>query len=137
MSNPCNTGTLVGSICSDIELKTSQKGASYLNMSVQVRKNYTSTQKYDFINTISFGRTAEFIAKYFKKGDPIVCGFSISPTKQIIGGKNYWFTSVVVQGVSFTPYKATRSSDGDTGFDEGEEQGGFDKVEYEDTILPF
>ena len=70
-----NIIVLNGNITADIELKQSQSGASFCNFQIAVGRNYTKPgeeKKTDFITVAAFGKTAEFVAKYFKKGSPII-----------------------------------------------------------------
>ena len=65
-----------GRICKDLELKIGDGGNASLRFSVAVdravKKNDQWTHEADFINCVAFGKTAEFIAKWFNKGDFIV-----------------------------------------------------------------
>lgn len=63
-----------GRITKDIELQTGKSGSEYARFTVAVnrRKDKDGNQKADFIDCTAFGKTAAFVAKYFKKGDGIV-----------------------------------------------------------------
>ncbi len=70
-----NVVAIMGRLTKDPELKTSQSGASWLGIQVTVDRSYTKQgeeKKCDFIPVSIFGKTAEFVAKYFKKGSMIV-----------------------------------------------------------------
>lgn len=63
-----------GRITKDIELQTGRSGSEYAKFTVAVnrRKDKNGETKADFIDCTAFGKTAAFVAKYFKKGDGIV-----------------------------------------------------------------
>ena len=63
-----------GRITKDIELQTGKSGSEYAKFTVAVnrRKDKNGETKADFIDCTAFGKTAAFVAKYFKKGDGIV-----------------------------------------------------------------
>ena len=63
-----------GRITKDIDLQTGKSGSEYAKFTVAVnrRKDKNGNQKADFIDCTAFGKTAAFVAKYFKKGDGIV-----------------------------------------------------------------
>ena len=75
-----NKVILVGNITADPELKQTTSGMSVCNFSLAYnrrpgRNGAQDQQTVDFFNIVSFGQTAEFVSRYFKKGSPIlVCG---------------------------------------------------------------
>ena len=65
-----NCVILTGRMVYEPELKTTKNGTTYLPMRLAVeRKDRDKTT--DFINCKAWGKAAEFVSKYFKKGDPI------------------------------------------------------------------
>ena len=72
-----NKVILMGNLTRDPELRQTQSGTSVLGASVAVNESYTSADgsKRDntsFIELTAFGKTAENISKFFRKGDPIL-----------------------------------------------------------------
>ena len=65
-----NNVTLVGRMVYEPEIKTTKNGTNYLPMRIAVSRN-DKEKTTDFISARAWGKTAEFISKYFKKGDPI------------------------------------------------------------------
>ena len=63
-----NNVNLVGRLTSVPELKYTQAGKAVLKGCVAVSRD---KEKSDFINIVAFGKTAELIAEYHKKGDLI------------------------------------------------------------------
>ena len=71
-----NKVILAGRMTADPELKTTPNGISVCSFSVAVDRRYSKDNKQtDFINVVAWRSTAEFITKYFSKGNSIcVCG---------------------------------------------------------------
>ena len=72
-----NKVILVGNMTSDPELKQTQGGLSVSSFSIAVNRRFSKDgeQACDFINIQTWRQTAEFVAKHFTKGKPIlVCG---------------------------------------------------------------
>ena len=66
-----NNITLVGRIVKDPELKQTQNGVAYLNFAIAVERDYAGADGNritDFLDCKAWKGTAEFIAKWFKKG---------------------------------------------------------------------
>lgn len=68
-----NKVILGGRLTSDVELKTTTTGVSVAQFSLAVNRKYSKEgeQQTDFINCTAWRGTAEFIAKYFKKGSSL------------------------------------------------------------------
>lgn len=68
-----NSVTLIGRLCADPELKTTQSGAMVSSGTVAVQRPYKkdTQQQTDFFNFSAWGSSAEFLSKYFRKGSPI------------------------------------------------------------------
>lgn len=63
-----NIVMLMGRITHDLELKTSANGGKYyLDFTMAVEDEVTKNKTH-FIRCVAFGKTAEFISKYFGKG---------------------------------------------------------------------
>ena len=72
-----NKVILIGHLTADVELKQTQSGTSVCSFSIGVNRRVAKDAEpaTDFINIVAWKGTAEFISRYFKKGDPIlVCG---------------------------------------------------------------
>mgnify|MGYP002514683418 CR=1 FL=1 len=66
-----NLVVIMGRLTSQPELKTTQNGVSVLPFTVAVNRQY-GEQQTDFIPCVAWRNTAEFITKYFGKGQSIV-----------------------------------------------------------------
>ena len=66
-----NKVILTGRFTRDPEIKYTNDGTSIARFSIAVNRRFVkegSDQKADFLNCIAFGKSAEFIEKYFFKG---------------------------------------------------------------------
>jgi single-strand DNA-binding protein len=69
-----NSVNLIGRIVRDVELKATTNGTSVSSFTIAVDRKYTpkgQERQTDFINCVAWRGTAEFISKWFKKGDMI------------------------------------------------------------------
>lgn len=68
-----NTVVLTGRLTADPELKTTQGGISVTSFCIAVDRPYRSgeAKQTDFINIAAWRQTAEFVTRYFKKGNLI------------------------------------------------------------------
>lgn len=69
-----NKVTLCGRLTTDVELKGTTNGTSVVFFTLAVnrpRGKDSTEQKADFLNCIAWDKTAEFISKYFHKGESL------------------------------------------------------------------
>lgn len=69
-----NSVQIVGNICTDINLQNTATGVACCNFTVAAKrefKNRDGQYDSDFIRCAAYGKTAEFVAKYFAKGKRI------------------------------------------------------------------
>jgi len=114
-----NKVILIGRLTRDPEVRYSQAAepiaiARY-NLAVNRRFKKEGEPDADFINCVSFGKQAEFIEKYFKKGMQIaVTGRLNVRSYDDATGQRRWSTDVVVEDAEFTEsrsaYEARMSS---------------------------
>ena len=70
-----NRVILVGNLVADPELKTTPNGTSVTRFRLAVNRNFTRTgeqPKTDFFDVVAWRQTAEFVARFFTKGRPIL-----------------------------------------------------------------
>lgn len=101
-----NKVILMGRICNDLELKSTQNGVSVLSFRLAVDRNYQpkdAEKTADFINIVAWRSTAEFISKYFSKGRLILLEGEIQTRSyDDANGAKQWVTEVVVSQAKFT-----------------------------------
>ena len=100
----------MGRLTKDPELKTTQtSNTSVTNFSLAVNRRFVKEgeeRQADFINIVSFGKTAEFVSKYFKKGQQVgVIGRIQTRTWDDEQGQKRYVTEVVAEEVYFADSK--------------------------------
>lgn len=103
-----NVVVLTGRLTKDPELKTTPSGVYVLGFSIAVERRYRSGEdrQADFINIVAWRKTAEFISKYFKKGQMIAIEGSLQSRKyQDKDGNNRTAVEVVANNAQFADYK--------------------------------
>lgn len=99
-----NVVNLQGRIAQVPELKKG-KNADYTYFSLAVNRPYLKEKKTDFFNITAFGKTAEFICKYFKKGQLIIImGHMVNDSYIDKDGNNRTQTKVIADQVEFCGY---------------------------------
>lgn len=79
-----NKIVIIGRLPRDPELKSTNAGTSVCNFSVAVDRTYRDKEgnrPTDFFDISVFGATAEFVAKYFKKGSSIAISGAMESRK--------------------------------------------------------
>lgn len=126
-----NKVELIGRITKDLELRYTQSQKPVLSFSIAVNKRINGENSADFINCVAWNTTAEFISKYFKKGQAIaVIGRLQNRSYEDDKGKHY-ITEVVVEETEFVGTKAQEKED-----EEKQYEGFYENYNYEND-LPF
>jgi len=111
-----NVVVLMGRLTADPELRTSSSGISYCRFTVAVDRSFAKPgeeKKTDFINCVAWRQTAEFVSRYFTKGQMIAVEGSIqtgSYTNK--DGAKVYTTDIQVDNVSFTGSKRESGGSG-------------------------
>lgn len=101
--------SLIGRLVYDPEIKTTKSGTNYtpIRIAVDRRDKNRST---DFLNCRAWNKTAEFIVRYFKKGDPIwVIGSLQNDNYERQDGSKVQDLVVMISDVGFVPKPSGRS----------------------------
>lgn len=105
-----NKVIIVGRLTRDAETRYSQgensTAVSRFTVAVDRRKKDSGT---DFIGCVSFGKTAEFMEKYGKKGTKFICEGRIQTGSYEKDGQKVYTTDVVVESVEFAESKSNAS----------------------------
>ena len=102
-----NKVILVGNMTADPELKQTTTGTSVCSFSIAVNRRFSKgaeqgQQTDDFINIVTWRQSAEFVSRYFKKGNPIlICGQLQTRTWTDNQGQKRYATEVIADEVSF------------------------------------
>ena len=131
-----NKVILIGNLTKDPEMRTTQSGVSVTSFTVAVQRRYKyadGERQADFINCVAWRGTAEFIAKYFTKGQKIgVVGSLQTRSYDDQNGARRYVTEVVVDEAEFAGSKTQKQSADDLF---GEELSDFQQLD--DVYLPF
>ena len=108
-----NKVILVGRLTKDPELRATQSGTAVISFSVACDRRFAKEgeRSADFINCVGWGKTAEFISRYFAKGMRIALSGRIETRswEDDKGNKRY-ATEVVAEEVEFAQSKGEGSS---------------------------
>lgn len=124
-----NKAQIYGNITKDIELKSLPSGSAVCSFSVATNRTWKDkdgkkAEEVQYHNIVAFGKTAELIHQYMKKGSPIYIEGRIQTrsweTKD--GGKRYT-TEIVVEQMQFGPKKVDRDAQDNTEREESPEEG--------------
>ncbi len=111
-----NSVQLIGRFTRDPELRTTQSGISTCSFTIAVDRSYVrqgEERKADFINCVAWRQTAEFITRYFKKGNLVALEGSIQTrTWDDNEGKRHYVTEVVVDRTHFVESKRDSAASG-------------------------
>ena len=95
-----NHVTLMGRLTRDPELKYSQSGKAFSKFTVAVNREF-NREEADFINCTAWGKTAETIAEYLRKGRRIALQGRLSVNSYEKNGETRWSTEVIVDKFEF------------------------------------
>jgi single-strand DNA-binding protein len=144
-----NNVTIMGRLTADPELRTTNNGTSVTSFAVAVDRKYTPTgqeKQTDFIDCVAWKSKAEFITRYFHKGDMIAIeGELQTRTYEDKHGNKRKAVEVLANNVSFCGYKKEEKTVYDEGqpsidINEDDVENGFvvvDDSEINDDDLPF
>ena len=101
-----NKVVLMGRLTRDPEQRMSQSGVSVVNFTLAVDRDFQrqgEERQTDFINCVAFRNTADFIKRFFVKGQLVCVGGSIQTrTWEGQDGKKNYATEVIVSEAHFT-----------------------------------
>lgn len=110
-----NTCALLGRLTADPELRKAGKkdAVSVVNYTLAVSR--IGSEEADFIRCVAFGKTAEFMEGYLKKGSRIaVTGRIQTGQYEDMDGKTVFTTEVITDRVDFADGKAEDEDSGST-----------------------
>lgn len=109
-----NTVIVMGRLTSDPELKQTPSGVPVMGFTVAVQRRYKKGEEReaDFIDCVAWRQTAEFISRYFRKGQMILVEGQIQTRSFAYNGQKRKAVEVLVSQVSFG--ESRPSGEGDT-----------------------
>ena len=128
-----NRIVVMGRCGKDPEIRMTQKGTAVASVTLAVDRDYSADQnkETDWIDVVAFGKTAEFVEKYFSKGQMAV----VSGRLQIRNwddkdGNKRRSAEILADHVYFGEGKKDRA-------ETYEPQGEFNEITDDDPNLPF
>ena len=115
-----------GRLTSDPELRQTESGFTYTRIAIAIPQAFNKKET-DFIDITCWGKTAEFVAKYFKKGQQIIVDGPLhSRNWTDESGVKHKIMEVTAREVHFAGDKAGKKDDD-----------AFHEMEEDDGNLPF
>lgn len=124
---------MMGRLTRDPESRATTTGTAVVSFSIAVDRKYKreGEPEADFFNCTAFGKTAEFVAKYFSKGKKILLTGSLQNDNYTNkDGQKVTATKIMVDNVEFAesknaeqttaPAEPTKASDGFMSIPEGD-----------------
>ncbi len=100
-----NKVVLVGRLTKDPEIRSTSSGITTANFTVAANRNFKNKDgnyEADFLPCVAFRNTAEFISKYFKKGNMICLDGRVQTRNyDAEDGTKRYVTEIVVENVEF------------------------------------
>lgn len=110
-----NSVQLVGRLTRDPEVRYSDGGSTVARFTLAVDRRFKKDggDDADFINCVAFGKTAEFLEKWFRKGQRLGLTGRIQTGSYVNQeGTKVYTTEVVVENVEFVESKGASAGDG-------------------------
>lgn len=95
-----NKVILCGRTCRDWKTHKYGEGKTFITNTLAIQEGKDKTE---FVNVTVFGKTAEVVYKYVKKGDMVLLEGSIHTSVSEKDGKKQFFTTVVVLRAELLP----------------------------------
>ena len=104
-----NRVELIGRLTKDTELKYTKNDMAVATFTIAINRQYkgdSGEQETDYITCKAFGKRAELIGKYCKKGDQVAVEGSIRTGSYEKDGQKHYTTEVVIDNIAFLTPKA-------------------------------
>ncbi|MBO4578727.1 MAG: single-stranded DNA-binding protein [Clostridiales bacterium] len=121
-----NKVLLVGRLTKDPEVKATTSQVKVCNFTIAVDRKFkdnNGNKQADFINCVAWRQTAEFIGKYFTRGQRIgIVGCIQTRTYDDNNGQRHYITEVLAEDVEFVDSAAGGANNGRQPTDNGYQQ---------------
>ena len=133
-----NTITIMGRLTRDPELRRTQNGVAVASFTLACERDFApqgADKETDFIDVCVWRSTAEFVEKYFQKGQmAVVTGRLQIRNWEDKEGNKRRSAEILADHVYFGEAKRDKAMQGEPQYDP---QGGFSEIEDDDPDLPF
>lgn len=97
-----NKVIITGRLTKDPELRSTQNGTNVAKYTIAINTGYGEKQQTDFINVTTWGKSGEFVSKYFKKGQSIgIVGRLNSNNYEDKNGNKRYSLEVITEDIEF------------------------------------
>ncbi len=119
-----NKAFLYGNLTRDPELRSLPSGGQVASFSIATNRVFKKTdgtkqEQVDFHNIVVFGKQADIVSQYCKKGSPVLVEGRIQTRTWEKDGAKQYRTEIVSDYVQFGPRAAGGSSAGSQGYSAG------------------
>ncbi|MDR1328875.1 MAG: single-stranded DNA-binding protein [Oscillospiraceae bacterium] len=140
-----NQAIIQGRLCAGPALRQTQSGLPVVSFAVAVERDYkaegSGKRETDFIQAVAWRKTAEFVNKYFGKGDPIIVSGRLQVRDYTDkNGNDRRAVEIVADHAYFAGAKkdgGEKRSDYDAGQSYSGSGGAFSELDDDDQDLPF
>lgn len=112
-----NKAIIGGRLTRDAEHTVTLSGLDVAKFSVAIDRRFKKQgeeKQTDFLNVVAFGKTVEFVNKYFTKGSSIIVVGSIQTRSYKKDGQKRYVTEIIAEEVSFAGSKNDNAGSSDT-----------------------
>lgn len=114
-----NKAMLMGRLTRDPELKYLPNGSANCNFTVAVNREFKNSEgvyEADFITCVAWRKDAEFLAKFFKKGNRVrVDGRNQSRSYETTDGRKVYVQEVIVEKINFVDPREQNGTNASSG----------------------
>ena len=106
-----NKVNLIGNLVRDPELRYTKQNTPVASYTIAINTRYGEQQQTDYINISTWGKSGEFVSKYFKKGQPIaITGRLRNKNYEDSKGNKRYEMEVVTEDIEFVGSKKEESN---------------------------
>ena len=133
-----NNIVIMGRLTRDPELRRTSSGVAVASFTLACERDFAAqgeTRETDFVDIVAWRYTAEFVEKYFSKGQmAVVTGRLQIRNWEDKEGNKRRSAEILADHVYFGEAKRDKTTQGEPQYDP---QGGFSEIEDTDTTLPW
>lgn len=124
-----NRVILIGRLTKDVELRYTKSNTPVATYTIAINSGYGEKQETNYINITTWGKSGEFVSKYFKKGQPIAITGRLKNKNYESNGVKHYSYEVVTEDVEFVGSKQEEPKH--------EFQPSFELTDEDDELLPW
>jgi single-strand DNA-binding protein len=130
--NQCN---FIGNVGRDPEIRFTQDGKAIANFSIAVTEKWNGNEKTEWVRCVAFGKIAEVISDYVKKGTPLFITGRMQTRQWEKDGVTRYTTEIVVNQMQMLGKTPDTQPSGPRSDDQGVGNG--DVPDDDDSSIPF